>query len=316
MAYQDAWIRGQTTGKGDRDCAGRYEAIRSVIQPYHRQITVWDLGANLGYFGSRLAHDYGTVSVMVEPRKELVEICQQNDQASTIALTHRISVRDLQELALCECPEVVLALNVLHHFDDWRGALEAVTRLGESLIIETAGRGDTGTVNYEASQLLLDAIEAMEPELIQESPSHVTPCVKRPMYLLTSNKKRIERGYVYGERVRARGAHPVRKHVIFSNRHSKAIGYLGGETRPWVPGMNLWNFLQLGGSYPSRDMIQDSVKRAMLWARPHGDIRPWNFILSGLCTTAIDGGHRNTVDDERGLEQTLAWIDNPKLAYV
>ena len=316
MAYQDRWVRGAAPVTGDRDCAGRYEAIRSVVEPYNRQITVWDLGANLGYFGSRLANDFGAVSVMVEPRTDLIGICQANQLPTTIVLTHRLSVQDLRELAVSECPDLVLALNVLHHFEDWRGALYNVLDLGCDLIIETPGLGDTGTANYETSQKILRLLEDLSPQLILESPSHVTQGVKRPMYLIKCNKMAVTRGYAYGERVRTRGAHPVRPHEILSSRSVKSISYTDGETRPWVPGMNLWNWLQMGGSYPSRPTVQRAVVKATRDIKDHGDLRPWNMILQGHSVKVIDAGHRKSVDDAKGLTDTIAWIANPELAYV
>lgn len=316
MAYQDAWVRGEVRFRGDRECARRYDAIKSVVSMYQRPITVWDLGANLGYFGSRLSEEYGVISVMVEPRIDLVKICEANAIPTTIALTHRLSVQDLKELAASECPEIVLALNVLHHFDDWHGALDAVLGLGEQVIIETPGRGDTGSVNYDASQKLLNTIEAMSPDLIEQSPSHVTPGVMRPMYLLKRQKFRVTRGYCYGGRVRVRGPHPVRPHQIHSTLEIKTVEYVSGETRPWVPGMNLWNWVQLGGSYPTREMVQHSVIDAAKGITNHGDLRPWNLILQGRNVQVIDAGHRQSVDDARGLAETLAWIAHPDLAYV
>lgn len=316
MAYQPEWVRGVEKATGDRDCAERYEAIAPICWAYKRAFTVWDLGASLGYFGHRLAYDTGAFSVMVDSRPALVDVCEVNAFRTTMALTRRLTVEDLRELAASECPDVVLALNVLHHFEDWRGALEAVLALGEEVLIETPGRGDTGSANYAESQKLLDAIEALSPELIAEHPSHVTAGVKRPMYRLVTRKPCVTRGYAYGGRVRPRGPHPVRPHVIASTHDEKTIHYLTGESRSWAPGMNLWNWLQLGGSYPSRSSVQAAVQKAASEVQSHGDLRPWNFILRGRSVEVIDGGHRQSVDDATGVRDTVAWIARPELAYV
>jgi 2-polyprenyl-3-methyl-5-hydroxy-6-metoxy-1,4-benzoquinol methylase len=159
MAYQDTWIRGRVAATGDRPCAWRYEVVRQVVASYTRQVTVWDIGANLGYFGNRLAHDYEAISVMVDSRPALIDVCRENDDPRTVALLHRMTAQDLAELAASDHADVVLALNVLHHMPDWRQALDAVLALGEQVIVETPGRGDTGSVNYEASQLLLDVFQ-------------------------------------------------------------------------------------------------------------------------------------------------------------
>lgn len=316
MPYQTAWIRGKTSD-GDRECAARYDVIREIVKPYTRQITVWDIGANSGYFGLRLAHEFQAVSVMVEPRSILVDVCRQNNVPTAIALQHQCSAEDLKQLAACEHADVVLALNVLHHVKDWCTALAALFQLGETLIIETPGRGDIKSANYERSQRLLEAIEALRPEVIAWAPSHVTPGVMRPIFKLTRQKTALTAGYIYGGRVRARGPHPPRKHVITSTLTEKTISYVEGETRPYVPGVNLWNFLQLGGAYPDRVSVSHAVARAAKALHvPHGDLRPWNVILRGASVQIIDSGHRKSVTDDQGLSDTLAWIANPRAAYV
>lgn len=317
MAYQDAWIGRDVAVRGERSCADRYELIKPVVAAYRRQVTLWDLGANMGYFGCRFADEHGAISIMVDSRPGLVSICRANGLPTTVAMTHRLSVADLRELAASECPDVVLALNVIHHFEDWRGALEAVCQLGETVIIETPGRGDRWSANYANSQLLLDAIEALEPDMLGETPSHVTPGVMRPIYCLRTNKAAVTSGYCYRDRVRARGPHPVRAHRIESSRDDKRIVYRDGEDRPWYPGLNLWNWLQLGGSYPAAKAVCRSVSAAADGLKsPHGDLRPWNMILQGQAVQLIDSGHRNSVADTQGLALTLDWIMDPKQAYV
>lgn len=317
MAYQDAWIRGEIRSRGDRACAERYDVIRGEVGRYQRPVTVWDLGANLGYFGCRLADEFGCVSVMVESRKELAEMCQCNGIPTTIAMTRRITSADLTELAASEHADVVLALNVLHHMDDWQAALEAVLALGETCIIETPALGDVGSANYARAEAILEALSQRGAEPIGQALSHVTPGVQRTLYRVRQPKTALTRGYAYGKRVRARGAHDPRPHVITSTLEAKSIAFADGESRPWMPGMNLWNWVQMGGSYPSRQTVRASVQNVSSLSRsPHGDFRPWNLILQGQSVQVIDGGHRLSVDDRVGLADTLAWIDRPELAYV
>lgn len=318
MAYQDTWIRGRTVASGDRPCAWRYDVIRGVVGAYRRTVTVWDIGANLGYFGCRLSHDYDAISVMVDSRPALIDVCRENDDPHTIALLHRLSARDLAELAASEHADVVLALNVLHHLVDWRDALDAILGLGEQIVIETPGRGDTGSVNYEASQAIMDVVETLGGVRLATANSHVTPGVSRPIYLISRPKSAVSAGYAYRERVRPRGPHPPRPHTITSTLEDKTIAYQDGDTsRPWIHGMNLWNWAQLGGAYPSHRRVRESVNDAYdAIAEPHGDFRPWNLILTGHSVTPIDSGHRKSVDDRTGLRQTLAWISDPREAYA
>lgn len=316
MAYQDAWIRGEIRSRGDRACAERYDVIRGEVARYQRPVTVWDLGANLGYFGCRLADEFGCVSVMVEPRNALAEMCQCNGIPTTIAMTRRLTADDLAELAGSEHADVVLALNVLHHMDDWSAALSAVLTLGETCIIETPSVGDVESAHYDRVEAILEALKVHRAEPIGEADSHVTPGVKRTIYRVRHPKTALIRGYAFGHRVRARGAHDPRPHVIKSTVDHKSIKFSDGESRSWLPGMNLWNWLQMGGSYPSRQAVQASVRSAVASVSEHGDLRPWNLILQGEAVQAIDKGHRRSVDDTVGLADTLAWIDRPEAAYV
>lgn len=317
MSYQDSWIDGQTVTRGDRACASRYDLIRPVLQAYQRPFTVWDLGANLGYFGCRIAAEFGAVSVMVDPRAALVETCRANALPTTIAMTHRLTAADLAELAASEHADVVLALNVLHHMSDWREALTAILALGETVIIETPSDGDSGSANYRRARSVLKQILSYKPDVIGSSPSHVTPWVSRQMFVLRQPKTAVTASYAYRGRVRPRGPHAVRPHTITSTLADKSISYVDGESRPWAQGMNLWNWLQMGGSYPGRSAVQVQVCRvAAALSEPHGDFKPWNLILQGQSLRAIDGGHRMSVDDAQGLAQTLAWIDQPERAYV
>lgn len=317
MAYQDRWVRGVIQTHGDRTCEARYELIRSVVAEYRRPTTVWDLGANLGYFGCRVAAEYGAVAVMVESRPELVDVCRENSIPTTVAMTHRLSAKDLDELAASEHSDVVLALNVLHHMDDWTLALDAVLALGQNVVIETPGRDDAGSAHYARSQSILDAIEALDGTVIGWSESHVTAGVKRPVYRFTRRKDAVRAGYAYRSRVRARGPHPPRDHQIVSTRDEKSVRFADGESRPWAHGVNLWNWLQMGGSYPDRADVSRLVRRAADGLQsPHGDFKPWNLILQGQAVHVIDHGHRRSVDDADGIAQTLAWVDRPELAYA
>jgi len=255
---------------------------------------------------------------MVDPRADLVASCEANAIPTSIAMTRRIDAEELAEVAASEHADVVLALNVLHHMDDWRKALAAMVALGETCVIETPALGDTGSANYDRVEHLIDALEVQYgAEPIGQTPSHVTPGVQRTIYRIHTPKTALSKGYAYVEKVRARGAHPPRTHTITSSLDAKAITFTDGESRPWVPGVNLWNWLQMGGSYPDRADVRRMVQRAAEdLTSPHGDFKPWNLILQGQTVQAIDGGHRGSVDDAEGLAQTLTWIDRPELAYV
>lgn len=314
MPYQDCWVRGATAARGERACESRYALIReAVVEGFDRPITVLDIGANLGYFGCRLADEFGAVAVMIEGRAELVESCRANALPTTIALKRKVSVQDLRELAASEHFDVVLALNVLHHFQDSLGALAAVLDMGTHVIIETPSRDDVKACGQRSHGVLLDAVDALNPDILGYTSSHVTKGAVRPLYRLQREKQALTSGYAYRSRL---GGNPaVRPHIIDATLSQKTIMYASGEERDWYPGMNLWNFCQLGGIYPDREAIVSQVIKACEHIE-HGDIRPWNFILQGAQVVPIDTAHRTRHSDEASLEETLAWIRDPEIAYT
>ncbi len=320
MAYQDRWVRGAVLERGRRECDARYALVRSVVASYVRPITVWDIGANLGNFGHRLATEYpASVVVMAESRPVLIDVCRENALPNVAAMTHRFSLADLVELAKCERPDVVLALNVLHYFGpEAESALTCLLTMGADVVIETPGRGDTQSAQYDAAMRILSILERdPEASIIGTSPSHVTDGIDRPMFRVKGQHPPLTAGYVYGARVRAKGAIAPRPHAFVSTETEREIQQADQDARPFVPGMNLWNWLQLGGSYPSRASVKASVLRAFdAMRKPHGDFRPWNLILQGDRVVPIDAGHRQSCEDTVGLRDTLAWIDRPELAYV
>ena len=313
MAYQDRWLRGKVTDRGERACEPRYELVRAVVAEYTRPITVLDLGANIGYFGCRLAAEFGAVAVMIEGRANLVEAVAANAIPTTLALRHKLTVEDLQQLAASEHFDVVLALNVLHHFQDSLGALDAVLGLGDQVIIETPSRDDKAACGGRSHVPLLDAIARLEPELLGHAGSHVTPGAQRPIVRVRREKTSLTSGYAY--RRRLNGNPSVRAHVIESTLERKTVLYASGEERPWHPGMNLWNFCQMGGIHPSREHIVAAVIEASA-EEEHGDLRPWNFVLQGDGVVAIDTQHRGTHRGPEALDETIAWLRAPSLAYT
>src|SRR5690606_2344452 len=193
------------------------------------------------------------------------------------------------------------------------GALAALLDMGTHVIIETPSRDDVKACGKRAHGVLLDAVDALKPDLLGYTPSHVTKGAERPLYHLQREKTALTSGYAYRSRL---GGNPaVRPHIIEATSTQKTIMYASGEERDWHPGMNLWNFCQLGGLYPDREAIVSRVTDACE-AIEHGDIRPWNFILQGEQVVPIDTAHRHRHGGEASLEETIAWIRDPEKAFA
>ena len=55
------------------------------------------------------------------------------------------------------------------------------------------------------------------------------------------------------------------------------------ESRPFIPGMNLYNFMRLGGVWPSPEVVEPTLEEFSHLP----DRQPWNFIV-GKGITPID----------------------------
>lgn len=121
----------------------RYEAIKHVLDQYDRPFTVLDLGANNGYFSLQIAKDFDAVCVLVDGTERLTDICTLNTNTNKlIHLQKNFTKQDIIELGSHEHFDVILALHVLHHVDDWRTWVNTLFVLGDNVIIETPSEND------------------------------------------------------------------------------------------------------------------------------------------------------------------------------
>ncbi len=141
--YQDIWINGELIQKGERECADRYEIIKSYCQNLPQPFSVLDIGANMCYFGIRLSEDF-ECSVLAfefhqfEKRKEIVDL-QKGDRISYVK--KKLKFKNIMELPYFN---VILALSVLHHVQEPIGAwIGRLTKRCDHLIIEHAEEDST-----------------------------------------------------------------------------------------------------------------------------------------------------------------------------
>lgn len=104
-------------GAAQRDCADRYAPIRDLLTTIDGPFTVLDLGANAGWFSTRIATDFPAAQVTaVDPRPEV----QQATSDRVTAVQQRMDAAALRALPR---HDVVLALSVLHHLPEWQQAV-------------------------------------------------------------------------------------------------------------------------------------------------------------------------------------------------
>jgi hypothetical protein len=141
ILYQDAWVDGKPIEKGGRECEFRYGAIRKVVKGLKKPVKVLDIGANMGYFSLRLADEFDGVFVLVEGAKNvcaaLMKLCKLNRNNKTIVLHKALSLNNLKYLAKHEKFDMVLALSIIHHFEEpYQEVFDTLIKLGDHLIFE------------------------------------------------------------------------------------------------------------------------------------------------------------------------------------
>lgn len=150
--YQDLWCNGKALASGYRECADRYEIVRSFCATrLPARFTVCDVGANMCYFGLRLVEDFPGCTVMAfefDHFQMRAEHVKRSDATGRLLLFNRkLSAADVRCLGAIHRFELVLALSVIHHLPgdhaEWMLALRA---LGKNLIAEFAGEDNPSRV--------------------------------------------------------------------------------------------------------------------------------------------------------------------------
>jgi SAM-dependent methyltransferase len=135
--YQDVRINHETICSGIIECEARYQALKPLLDRFHRPFSVLDIGANNGFFALRIAEDYGATCVMIDGTERLRRICELNTQINHLVYLQKfMDPSDIEWLSQKEHFDVVLCFHLLHHVD-WKRFVPALFRLGDHVIIET-----------------------------------------------------------------------------------------------------------------------------------------------------------------------------------
>lgn len=184
-------MKGRLVTKGIRECASRYEIIKSFCAHYNRPFSVCDIGANMCYFGLRLTEDFPRCSVIsfeFDNFKLRAAHVEKNDATRLLLLNHKLNVDDLSILSSCCQFDLVLALNVLHHvgseFEAW---LLALRKLGADVIAEFA------TTDSRSRNQSCDHRVPSDAKVLGCGKSHIKRDVERPIVLIPGTRKTGER---------------------------------------------------------------------------------------------------------------------------
>lgn len=302
--YQDVYQNGRVVRKGQRPCAPRWDLIQPVFQRYNRAFTLFDIGANSGYFGVRAAEEYGAVSLMVDP----LDLLPYRTDLSACCMRKRLTSHDFKEVANTEHFDVTLLLSVLHYFspDEWKDVLHATLNVGDHVIVEYPLPSED-CCNRDLAREQYAFLESLPSETLGMSPGYGGEPNSRKMVLFTTNKSWMSGvGFRYGLFAKD-GVYVV------SNYDKKEVFKRTESPRPWKHGINLNTFLHLGGVWPTRLALIKMMLDAVRLDQRHGDVTLWNCITDGQGISLIDRNDpRNPLtDDAESLMTLIRQLANP-----
>jgi hypothetical protein len=138
--YQDIWRDGRLVTKGRRDCADRYRIILPALQErVGKGFTVADVGGWDGYFPIRLAEDLDAIAVNIDQRTR------------SLPVEHRVLTVTADTVSQVGRHDVILALSILHHMDDWPDVYRALRRQSRLLLVELAHPSESRTAKVDGA---------------------------------------------------------------------------------------------------------------------------------------------------------------------
>ena len=252
--YNDIIVNGQVTSKGSRPSELRYKAIKEHCKNYNRPFSVLDIGAAEGYFTHMLANEFSGIFTAVEsdPGRQLLDTCVKNNNKQVILLEKRLNLQGLIELGEVHYYDVILALNVIHHFDEpFNEVLKAIMKMCSYCFLEHPDPNEgPNTKNFHrimAEKLDTSGYDALP--LLSTGAEHLGYGeIKRQMFLLSNkNEITLQRHYQNGrffEQGEGIEIHASFDKINMSYQHKK-------EQRDCHLGLKLRSFFLNSGSYPT-----------------------------------------------------------------
>lgn len=193
--YQSGWVKGKVILNGSRSCSTRYNQIKAFCSKFERPISVFDLGANLGYFSIRLAEDFEGTFVMAESSHTLLSttlsLLRKNAKPNTILLTEKFTLERLKLLAEVEHFDIVLGLSVVHHFSEpYQEVFDALTKLGSYLFFEHPDREESCIYQERVHK---ESIQIHLPHSLCCRTKSLDTRYKREMFLVECKENSLKR---------------------------------------------------------------------------------------------------------------------------
>ena len=293
--YNDIRIKGKTISTGYRNSEERYEEIFKFCKQFNRPISVLDLGAAEGYFTFRLAEDFSGVFIAVEsnPERKLLELCVKNNNHKVLLLDKQMNLKNLKNLKEVQHFDIILALNIIHHFDEpFQEVLDTLVSMSSFCFMEHPNPlENNSTKNSQRLEKEKLELDSFEPVLLNKNESGLgnrfNQKLERNLWLLKNTQsKTIDRGW--------RGASKYNEefgpgnHIsIKSNFDNIDVDYgLRDEKRTWIQGIDLRTFLENNGVYPTNDEVLGLINNLKIDNAK--DLGPHNLILNGEGLFPID----------------------------
>jgi len=293
--YNDVRIKGNTILSGYRNSEKRYDEIFKFCKKFNRPISVLDLGAAEGYFTFRLSEDFSGVFIAVEsnPERKLLELCIKNNDRKVLLLDKQMNLKNLKNLKEVQHFDIVLALNIIHHFDEpFQDVLDTLVSMCSFCFMEHPNSLENeSTKNSQRLKTEKLNLDSFDPILLNKTQSGLgnsfNQKLERNLWLLKNTQlKTIDRGW--------RGASKYNEsfgpgnHISIKSNFDKIdIDYgLRDENRTWIQGIDLRTFLENNGVYPTNDEIINLIDD--LEIKNARDLGPHNLILNGERLFVID----------------------------
>ena len=293
--YNDVRIKGQTISSGYRESEDRYKEIFKFCKKFNRPISVLDLGAAEGYFTFRLSEDFPGVFIAVESdsQRNLLDSCKKNNNRNILLLEKQMNLKSLKNLKEVQHFDIVLALNIVHHFDEpFQDVIDTLVSMSSFCFFEHPNSlENSATKNSHRLKNEKLNLEKFEPQLLNKNESGLGDStnkkLQRSMWLLKNTKsKTIDRPWRGTQKYNDEFG-PDTQIDIKSNFNEIVIDYsLRDESRPWIQGIDLRTFLENNGVYPTNDDVLNLIDNMKV--EDARDLGPHNLILNGHELFAID----------------------------
>jgi len=311
--YNDIRINGKTLSLGYRNSEKRYSEIFKFCKKFNRPISVLDLGAAEGYFTFRLAEDFDGVFVAVESNSErkLLELCKKNNDPKILLLNKQMNLKNLKNIKEVQHFDIVLALNIIHHFDEpFQDILETLVSMSSFCFLEHPNSLENeSTKNSQRLDTEKLNLEKFKPILLNKNPSglgdSLNKKLERNLWLLQNTQsKTIDRGW-RGASKYTEEFGPGNQISIKSNFDEINVDYgLRDEKRNWIQGIDLRTFLEYGGVYPTNKKIINLIDNLKI--KNAKDLGPHNLILNGKRLFLIDQNDKlDAVNTKEKLKEFL-----------